>query len=294
MTTRDKRSVVCFGELLWDMLPHGRFLGGAPANVGYHLRQLGVRPWIVSAVGNDDLGREAVARVQAWEVETGGIAQRSDLPTGTVQAQLNADGEPSYRIATSVAWDAIEASAVTLDRVRVADGLVFGSLAQRSPANRATLTALLAALPPQALRVFDVNLRAPHDDLDVVRQLARAATLLKVNLAEAARLGRLGSEASPEQCARVVANETGCAAVCITVGAQGAGFLQGDRWYFEPARPVKVADTIGAGDAFLAGFLAEYLESRDADAALRRGCRLAEWVASQPGATPPPSSSTNM
>ncbi|MFA5058394.1 MAG: PfkB family carbohydrate kinase, partial [Opitutaceae bacterium] len=165
----------------------------------------------------------------------------------------------------------------------------FGSLAQRSVSNRAALDRLLTLLPDDALRVFDVNLRPPHDDLELVRTLARHATLLKLNAAEAARLAAGAAEepGREETDARALARLTGCAIVCVTAGARGAGLLRADRWLWEPGRPVVVADTVGAGDAFLASLVTHLLNSRiSGGESLARACRLGEWVASQRGATP--------
>jgi fructokinase len=248
---------------------------------------LGCAPWIVSAVGNDELGRELVRCVTAWGLETGGIAHDTAWPTGTVRARLAPIGEATYLITRDVAWDQLRADAETRRKARTARGIVFGSLAQRSVSNRETFDQLLHALPPGAERIFDVNLRSPHDDLALVRHLAAKASLPKLNAHEATRLADTGADAEPEHCARTLATTTGCGRICITAGERGAGFLTDGAWYFEPGRAVAVRDTIGAGDAFLAGFLAEYLRTRDSRSALRSGCRLGEWVATQPGATPP-------
>jgi len=166
---------------------------------------------------------------------------------------------------------------------------VFGSLALRSPNNRDALTRVLGALATDALRAFDVNLRPPFDALPLVREIARCGTLLKLNAAEAARLAANESETPgrEETHARAIANATGCATVCVTAGARGAGILRDSAWTWEKGRAVVVADTVGAGDAFLAALVAGLLAKEDSDAALlARACRLGEWVATQRGGTP--------
>lgn len=289
-------TVVCFGEILWDFLPEGAFPGGAPFNVAYHLAQQGVQAHVASAVGRDLLGDELVARAQGWGVATEGIARLKDFPTGYVRAQLNARGDAHYDITRDVAWDRIPLSTATRREAAHAGAVVFGSLAQRSPANRASLERLLATVPDAALRVFDVNLRPPYDDLALVRRLAQSATVLKLNDTEAARLagdessGASGGQAAIariEAHAHAIAAETGCPLVVITGGAHGAGLLHHGQWLWERGRAVKVTDTVGAGDAFLAALVTHLLRGRDsAKTVLARACRLGEWVASQRGATP--------
>jgi fructokinase len=281
-------SVLCFGEILWDFLPDALHAGGAPFNVAYHLHRQGVRVHVASAVGRDALGDELLRRLAAWEIPTAGIARDAARPTGFVRATLGAQGDARYEIVRRVAWDRIPAGAAALAAARRAGAFVFGSLAQRSPANRAALRRLLAALPPDALRVFDVNLRPPHDDLALVHRLAREATLLKLNADEAARLaGKKPAAGREEAHARVLAAAFGCAVVVVTAGARGAGLLRDGRWHWAPGRRVEVVDTVGAGDAFLATLLAQLLSGYATDAdALVRACRTGEWVASCRGATP--------
>jgi fructokinase len=281
-------TVVCFGEVLWDFLPDGLFPGGAPFNVGYHLHRHGLRVHLASAVGRDLLGDELLRRLKHWGIDAVGVARHQGLPTGYVRAELSATGDAHYEIAPSVAWDQIATGEDTILATHDARALVFGSLAQRSTFNRAALERLLAVLPDAALRVFDVNLRPPHDDLALVLDLARRATLLKLNKAEAARLCDDSAGFGQEEAhARQLADQTGCQLVCITAAEHGAGLLHAGHWRWEPGRPVAVVDTVGAGDSFLASLVASLLRG-DLPAAeiLARACRLGEWVATQRGATP--------
>ncbi len=283
--------VLCFGEILWDFLPEGLFAGGAPFNVAYHLKQHGADARLVSAVGRDLLGEELLRRLRSWDMDTDLITRHSGLPTGYVRAILGESGDARYEITPSVAWDQIFMNEDVTRAAQGARALVFGSLAQRSPFNRTVLNRLFAVLPErdQAWRVFDVNLRAPHDDLELVRALAPRATMLKLNAEEAARLRGESSEKPGEEeaHARALANTTGCPIICVTAGARGAGLLREGRWLWEPGRPVDVIDTVGAGDAFLAALLVHLLGGQSSDAeSLARACRTGEWVASQRGATP--------
>ncbi len=289
--------VLCYGEVLWDFLPDGLFLGGAPANVAYHLSRHGLDARLVSAVGRDALGDEILRRLRNWNLDTDLVARSAGLPTGNVVATLGEAGDARYEITPSVAWDQIPAGPDAVLAATSASALVFGSLSQRSSFNRAALDRLLAVLPPDAHRVFDVNLRAPHDDLDLARSLAPRATLLKLNAVEAARLAEAGDTEFPgaeEAHARLLHARHGCPLIVITAGSRGAGLLRdGLLWSWEPGREVAVADTIGAGDGFLANFLANLLSGRGSDGELlARACRHGEWITTRRGATPdyPPSS----
>lgn len=278
--------VVCFGEILWDFLPRGAFPGGAPFNVAYHLHRSGLRAHLVSAVGRDLLGDELLRRLRHWGLETDGVIRYTGLATGYVRATLSAGGDATYEIAPGVAWDQIIPGEDTIRATVEARAMVFGSLALRSPANRAALDRLLAVLPTSALRVFDVNLRPPYDDLNLVREIAQRATLLKVNRSEAERLAD-GVPGREEDHARIIAQQTGCRQVSVSAGEDGAGLLADGVWHWVAGRPVVVRDTVGAGDAFMAGLLTGLLrlELGAADA-LAHACRLGEFVASQEGATP--------
>jgi fructokinase len=281
--------VLCFGEILWDFLPDGLFPGGAALNTAYHLHRHGMNARVVSAVGRDVLGDELRRRGANWGLPTDGIAQLDDTPTGHVRVDIGRNGYARFDIVTGVAWDKIPATDANLRAAAQADAFVYGSLAQRSAQNRATLDRLLVALPRQALRVFDANLRPPHDDLELVRELSRQATIFKLNATEAARLASNEPEkpGREEAHARLVAEMSGCGFVVVTAGARGAGMLRDGRWLWEPGRPMQVADTVGAGDAFVASLVAHLLHGKMSDGEiLARACRLGEWVASHRGATP--------
>lgn len=282
-------ALLCFGEILWDFLPAGLFPGGAPFNVAYHLHRQGADVTVVSAVGRDVLGAELRRRLTGWGLDPAGITEVADRPTGYVRAVISARGDATYEIVPDVAWDRIALTPGIRDRAHSARGLIYGSLALREAPNRQILSDLLATLPRGAWRVFDVNLRAPFDDPALVRRFAAGATLLKLNAAEAARLAADAQEAPgrEEADARTLAAQTGCPRVCITAGERGAGLLQDGRWHCEPGRSVDVADTVGAGDAFLATLVRLLLrDPQDPANALAQACRTGEWVASCHGATP--------
>jgi fructokinase len=279
-------AVLCFGEMLWDSLPRGLFPGGAPMNVAYHLRQLGLRAAPVSAVGRDALGDELLRRVTAWDLKTDFIRVRDDKPTGLVRVRIEKGG-PAYDIVENAAWDWIELPETPPESVGQTGALIFGTLAQRAEQNRKQF-ARLRELCGQALKVFDVNLRPPYDSPELVWSLAKTADVIKLNHDEAMRLlGKIYATAELESAARDLSARTNCPRVCITAGGDGSGLLMDSHWTWLPSNPIKAKSTVGAGDSFLAalvhGLLAGNKSSEDI---LTRARALAEFVASQDGATP--------
>lgn len=282
--------VVSIGELLWDLLPTGPQLGGAPANVACHAAALGARAAVVSCVGDDPLGRDAVAILRSRGLDTEAIEVLPGVPTGTVHVAVDATGHPTFDIVRDVAWDRLSAGgagSAAGDRVAAADAVCFGTLAQRTPGARSAIRGWLAAVRPGALRVFDVNLRPPFHAPGVIEASLGCADVLKLNEDElpvlAAQLG-LGGDAASQ--ARAMAGRFGLRAVALTLGARGAALLLGDRWTTEPGRVVAVRDAVGAGDAFTAALILGLLRGWDAADILRRATDVAAFVCTQPGATP--------
>jgi len=285
MTTRPPATALCFGEVLWDCLPQGLFLGGAPVNVAYHLSRMGIRAFPVTAVGDDFLGEEILSRLESMELPTESVHTHPSRMTGAVRASISPEGNATYNTLEGVAWDEIPIRPAAEAAARDAVAVIYGSLSQRTAANRQSLHALLAKAH-QAEKVFDVNLRPPFDDLRQVHTLAQRATLLKLNHEEAARL----TEAKPDQFeanARTLADRTGTHAVCITAGPEGAGLLIGKKWFWEPGNDVEVRDTVGAGDSFLASLVNRLIvEKLNPQDALEHSCRVGEFITTREGATP--------
>jgi fructokinase len=284
----NRTTIVCFGEALWDILPRGIFLGGAPLNVAYHLSYQGLNAVPVSAVGRDFLGDEALRRIEEWKLETRFIARRDLQPTGTVRASLDRKGVATYRIMRHVAWDHIPAPRPLLQR-KPPQAVVFGTLALRGRSNRHALEQIFAAWP-DTWRVLDLNLRAPFDRGPAIAFALQRAQILKLNAEELARLIDLPTRtpAQLEKAARRLSQQRSLPRICVTAGEHGAGLLWDHHWYWEPGRRIELRDTIGAGDAFLAAFLAAILVRRRPPAlALAAACRMGEFVAGCDGATPP-------
>ncbi len=279
-------NVICFGEALWDVLPSMRSVGGAPINVAYHLKKLGVRAWPMSGVGNDPLGEELKSQIEDWGLPSDLICSVADRETGRSLVTV-LEGEPNFEVLKDVAWDYIDVPEIWPVECQPADALVFGSLSQRSARNRAVLDVMFVAMP-NALKVLDVNLRDAYEDHEQIWALARSADLVKLNDEEVQALMKTTpTRANAEDCARSFQRQAGCETVCVTMGAQGAGLLRCDEWHWIDAVPVKVRDTVGAGDSFLAGLIYGLLITQeDATATLRRSATLASFVASSDGATP--------
>ena len=285
-----------FGEILWDCLPSGRHAGGAPFNVAAHIAQLGVSVSLLSAVGQDALGDEIleVAKNKGVNVEFLGRA-RIGLPTGTVLATVDALGNATYELVQPVAWDEIIVSTEAVDAVAKAGAFIFGSLASRSPYNLEQLDRLLAVKGP--LKFFDVNLRPPFADPKRIVELARHADVLKLNHDE---VGQIASwlqtgEATPNPPADADAVAKACATlseatntprICVTMGSAGAALWDRGSLVTAPAPKVVVKDTVGAGDAFMAGLIVGLTRGADPQTVLETACRLGAIVASHDGATP--------
>ncbi|MCX6953340.1 MAG: PfkB family carbohydrate kinase [Verrucomicrobia bacterium] len=289
MKTACPVTIACFGEILWDCLPRGLFLGGAPINVAYHLSRLGVHALPVTAVGRDFLGDEVLRRLATWKMDARFVTRLPRRPTGTVTATLDRAGAATYQISRDVAWDRITVSPALTRLAPPPAAILHGTLALRETANRQALTHLLAVWP-QALRAVDLNLRAPFDTRTAVAFALREAQLVKLNDDELFQLTarpRRGARAL-ELAARAFAERHGLSRVCVTAGAQGAALLWEGSWLWEATRPTVVRDTVGAGDAFFGALLAALLVRHVTPAgALASACRHGEFVAARDGATPP-------
>ena len=276
--------LLCFGEVLWDLLPTGKIAGGAPMNVAYHANNLGLSTRMVSRVGTDALGAELLAFLNSKGVSIQYIQTDPVLPTGTVNVTLNEQGSPAYEIVQPVAWDHISPTEDLHDIAMEADALVFGSLACRSERTKNTLLELLEVA---TLRVFDVNLRRPFYSQALLEELLSKADIVKLNDEELAIIaawnGVGGGEA--EQL-RFLKEKFQLELLILTKGDKGAACLDESGCHTHPGFPVVVKDTIGSGDAFLAAFLSKLLAGADSPECLAFACALGALVATKQGGTP--------
>jgi fructokinase len=282
--------IVGIGEILWDLFPAGRQLGGAPANFAYIANLFGNRGQVASRVGADDLGRAAVEHLTQRGIATASIQNDSLHPTGTVCVQVDGAGQPRFEIAEQVAWDFLEWTPAWKELASEADAVCFGSLAQRSPTTAATIRSFLQATRPKAVRVFDVNLRQRFFTREILRHSMEVADIVKLNHEELPRIMQMlelphGDERSS---AAGLASLHNLKMVCITRGDGGSLLATSDgRLAEHPGYRVKVADTVGSGDAFTAALVYEYLRGSSLEQMSDTANRVGAWVASQVGGMPP-------
>ena len=285
--TRQRRSVLCFGEALWDMLPEGRQAGGAPLNVAVRLAQLGVDARLLSRVGCDADGDALLDYLDSVGLSRQYVQRDEAHATGVVRVDTSNPQAPRYTIEPMAAWDFIDAGPYLRLADQPIEVIVFGWLAARHAVAR---QALLSLLDRARLKVLDLNLRPPFDDAATLRLLLERADWVKVNEQELRAIGAAGRAAtraatSIEALAQSVQASYGLAALCVTLGEQGAVLLCGDDIYRQRAYALQVVDTIGCGYAFLATWLAAMLAPLDPAAALERAAAAAALVASSAGAT---------
>jgi fructokinase len=280
--------VLGIGELLWDLLPAGPRLGGAPFNATANLARLGHQTRFISAVGNDELGREAMERALLARVDTTWIGTTDAAPTGTVAVTLDASGSPRFAIGSPAAYETIDLSGRDVAAIRTwgPTAICFGTLAQRFPTVYESTRSIIEGTDA-SIRLYDVNLRDGCWEDALVLRLLALATLVKVNAEEADVVGRLvGAGSAPGILGPALADRFGTKALCVTRGADGAALWVGGAVIEAGGVRVDVVDAVGAGDAFAAALLDGLLRGRPPDEALTRADRLGSIVASRSGALP--------
>ena len=287
---RAKNTIVGLGELLWDIFPNRKELGGAPANFAYMTSLLGDEGVVASRVGRDRLGNAAARRLAKLGLSQDWLQMDRQHPTGTVNVEVAADGQPKFQITESVAWDHFEWTPQWQALAGRAGAVCFGSLAQRSPRSRETIRLFLQTLRPPALKVFDVNLRQSFFSKDILRESAKLADVMKVNHDELPQVAQLlgYTPGAKEPPAAWLLRTYGLKLVCVTEGHNGSFLVAADGIHKHPGVPTAVADTVGAGDAFTAALIHHYLRGASLDAMNEAANRMGSWVASQVGATPKP------
>ena len=284
--SRPRPVAVGLGEVLWDLLPGGKQLGGAPANFAYHAQQLGAAGFVVSAVGNDALGHEIIARLRQLGLDTAHVAVDATRPTGTVSVSLDAAAVPSYVIHENVAWDFLQFNDDLAELAARADVICFGTLAQRGRPSSNCIIDVLTHAP--RLRILDINLRQQYHSFETIDESLDFADVLKINDDEVAVVARLHNLQHPADLLQKVFACYDIDLIAVTRGSKGSALYSRDDDVVEhPGTPVqKLVDTVGAGDAFTAALAIGLLRGEPLDRINDAANRLAAYVCTQPGATP--------
>lgn len=280
--------IVGIGEALWDLLPSGKQLGGAPANFAYHVKQLGLPAVVVSAVGKDSLGEEILHLLKEKHIPS--VVSQSTHPTGVVEVSLDEAGIPSYEIKTGVAWDYIPFTEEVEELARHTRAVCFGSLAQRNDASRVTIYKFLEAMPhgENVLKVFDINLRQSFYSKEVLHESLLRCNILKINDEELDVVSKLFAlpDVSPSERCRQLLETYQLKFVILTCGEQGSYVISSNQTSYLDTPKVKVVDTVGAGDAFTAAFISGIIHGKSLNCAHRMAVDVAAYICTQPGAMP--------
>lgn len=280
--------MIGLGEILWDILPTGKQLGGAPANFAYHAQALGGYGVVVSSVGGDDLGREILARLSALNLDSQYIAINREHPTGTVTVDLDARGVPSYKIHEGVAWDYIRPSDGLMTLAQQADAVCFGSLCQRSEVSRHTIRQFLGATGKDCVRIFDINLRQQYYSREIIDSLLELSDVLKLNDDELPVVADILGIADEETgiLAQLV-QRCNLRLIALTRAFAGSRLFSANEDHSHAGYEVEVADTVGAGDSFAAVVALGLLRGDTLEHINEQANRVASFVCTQNGATPP-------
>ena len=285
MNAERSENIICFGEVLWDMIPGGKKPGGAPLNVAIHLKRMGKNPTVISKDGNDALGRELKQFMAENGLDTQYIATDPNLKTSEVIVQLDENKNATYEICEPVAWDNI----VLTDEIKKlpspADIIIFGSLAQRNKTTRETLLHLVEN--SDVIKLPDVNLRPPYDSPQIFEELLHLSDFVKLNDEELALVSSWnGKSGSDRNVTKWLAEFYNCNTVCVTRGEKGALLFTGGVFFEHHGFKVKAVDTVGAGDSFLAALVSTLFKGENPQKAIEFACAVGAFVASQSGAVP--------
>ena len=279
--------IIGIGEVLWDLLPQGRQMGGAPANFAYHAKALGADAAVITRVGKDELGDEILRRFKATGLPTELVQIDPDYPTGTVSVKLSPDGVPDFIIHKPVAWDFLEVTDLALAAVRTADAVCFGTLAQRTETSATAVQQLVKAASGTAFRIFDINLRQNFYTPQTIEESLKLANVFKINDAELRVVAHIFNlSGSVQNQIEMLAERYRLRIVAVTFGADGSLLYCDGHWSQYKPRPVKVVDTVGAGDAFTAALAIGLFKKLDPDKINYAANEIAAYVCTQPGATP--------
>ena len=280
------KTIVGLGEALWDCLPNGSKLGGAPANFAYHTSQFGFEAYAVSALGNDALGDQTVKEFDEKQLRY--IMPRVAYPTGTVQVTLDQQGVPTYDIKQGVAWDNIPFTPEVEALAKRTDCVCFGSLAQRSEVSRTTINRFIDAMPNDSLKIFDINLRQNFYTKEIIQDSLRKCDILKINDEELVTIGRLFNYPGldMENKCWLILGKYNLKMLVLTCGTNGSYVFAPAEKSFQPTPHVDVVDTVGAGDSFTGSFAAAILSGMPLADAHRLAVEASAYVCTQQGAMP--------
>ncbi|WP_434501647.1 carbohydrate kinase family protein [Prevotella sp.] len=283
---KDNRYVVGLGEALWDVLPEGKKLGGAPANFSFHASQFGLNSVAVSALGEDALAEETIKQLEEKDLKY--EMPRVPYPTGTVQVELDADGVPTYDIKENVAWDNIPFTKSIENIARNARAVCFGSLAQRNVVSRETIHKFIDATPADCMKIFDINLRQQFYTKEVIQESLKRCNMLKINDEELVIIGRMFGYPGLdiENKCFLILGKYNLDMLVLTCGVNGSYVFTPGKVSYQPTPKVEVADTVGAGDSFTGSFCAAILSGKSVEEAHKLAVSVSAFVCTQNGAMP--------
>ena len=286
----EKKLVIAgIGELLWDIFKDEKKLGGAPANFAYHVSALGHKGIIISRIGNDQPGLEIIDFLKELNLDIGYIQADNQMPTGTVVVEMDENNQPEYIIKEKVAWDFLEWSEKLNGLLAPIDAVCFGTLAQRNESSRETISKFLKMVNNKAVKILDINLRQNFYSSQVIEESLKSADILKLNTGELEVLSgmlKINKKNSRKDLCRFLIDKYGLNLICLTKGEEGSLILNDKYCCESPAFPYEVADRVGAGDAFTAAMIVQYLKGSTLAEISEYANRLASWVTSKKGGTP--------
>ena len=281
-----KRYIVGLGEALWDVLPDGKKLGGAPANFAYHAAQFGLDTIAISALGEDKLAEETIEALKEHHLNY--LMPRVPYPTGTVQVTLTGEGIPTYDIKENVAWDNIPFNDEMMEIAKNARAVCFGSLAQRNVVSRENIHKFLDATPDDCVKIFDINLRQQFYTKEVIKESLKRCNILKINDEELVLIGRMFGYPGLdiENKCWLILGKYNLDMLVLTCGTNGSYVFTPGQMSFQETPKVEVADTVGAGDSFTGSFCASILNGKPVPEAHKTAVQVSAFVCQQNGAMP--------
>ncbi len=277
--------IVCFGEVLWDIFPNNKIIGGAPFNVAYRLNSLGMEASIISSIGNDSSGELLIKQIKKFEINTTNIQKNPSLKTGEVKIVINENGIATYQILSPVAWDEISITKSGFNEVKKSSAFVYGSLSSRNEHSKKTL---LELLKNAKFKIFDLNLRPPHYSIDTIKLLTKNADLLKCNQEELLFLSKIYGYKKNDlkQIMIFLSEKTNTSTICVSRGENGAILYQNGDFFEHSGYKINVKDTVGAGDSFLAALIYFQMQNFSLEKSLKLACAMGALVSKFDGANP--------